>query len=493
MIHVPLKSGVSAAALVLVAGAAAADVNARQVWEAWQAGLDETEAVTLTTDAQEVEDARVTLTGARIVIDGANGDTTLRMDRLELVSQSNGSVTVALPDTIPVEIVGDDGGRATMELRQTGPALRVSGTPDALRHDLTADRLVLTADEIVDEEGTALEGEIRGSFDRLVASYTPTVGELAGKDYSLAADTFDLLVDVLDAQTNDPVVLSARLDNPTADGTLVWPTGVTDVDLPTALATGLSVRGGYGYDASAYIFDIGTDTDRSAGTVSSGPTRQRFEIAETGVSYEGATEGSQAEIRSSALPAPVTLELVSQEITLNMPAAPTDTPEPFALRYVLDGLSLGEEAWALVDPQGAIPRAPASLTVDLSGEGRVFDRQTRAGGGAPGVLSSLAVNEVALSVAGAALDVVGALAFDPETSAGAMAAPMPTGTLTVDATGLNGLIDAVIAAGILPPDQAMMPRLMLGMFARPVGDDALRSEVEFTEGGGITVNGQRVR
>jgi hypothetical protein len=32
--------------------------------------------------------------------------------------------------------------------------------------------------------------------------------------------------------------------------------------------------------------------------------------------------------------------------------------------------------------------------------------------------------------------------------------------------------------GLIPEDQAMMPRMMLGMFATPVGDDMLTSTIE---------------
>ena len=494
MIHALVKTGAGAATLVWVAGAAAADVSARQVWDAWQAGLGANAFASLTVDAQEVSDTRVTLTGARLTLDGTEGETTLRFDRLELVSQPDGSVSVTLPGTIPVAFEGDAGGRMTAEVQQAGQTLRVSGTPDAFRHDLTADRIAMAATEIVDRTGTPVDGTVRGAFDGLSVAYVPTRGAVTTQRYDLSASTFDLLVDLVDPQAEGPVVFSARLDNPTLNGEAALPTGFADADLATALAAGFSVRGEYDYDASASLFDFGSGVDAATGTISTGPGRQSFAFAQTGLSYDTEIANARAEIRTSALPVPLTMQVASSTVTLAGPAAPTETPEPFALRYALDGLTLGEEVWALVDPQGAIPRDPASLAVDLSGQGRIFEaEESQANGDAPGVLTSLDVNEVALSLAGAALDVAGALTFDPQDAAGAATVPSPSGTLTVDVTGLNGLIDAVIAAGIVPQDQAMMSRLMLGMFARPVGDDALRSEIEFAPGGGITVNGQRVR
>jgi hypothetical protein len=43
---------------------------------------------------------------------------------------------------------------------------------------------------------------------------------------------------------------------------------------------------------------------------------------------------------------------------------------------------------------------------------------------------------------------------------------------------INGLVDKLIQMGLIPEDQAMMPRMMLGMFATPVGDDMLTSTIE---------------
>jgi hypothetical protein len=70
--------------------------------------------------------------------------------------------------------------------------------------------------------------------------------------------------------------------------------------------------------------------------------------------------------------------------------------------------------------------------------------------------------------------------------------PRPDGTVTIDVAGANALIDNLITMGLIPAEQAMMPRMMLGMFAKPVGEDAVQSVIEVKDGQ-VMANGQRIR
>ena len=58
----------------------------------------------------------------------------------------------------------------------------------------------------------------------------------------------------------------------------------------------------------------------------------------------------------------------------------------------------------------------------------------------------------------------------------------------------NGLIDKVTKMGLVPQDQAMGARMMLGMFAKPgEGTDTMTSKIEFNADGSIMANGQRIQ
>jgi hypothetical protein len=67
------------------------------------------------------------------------------------------------------------------------------------------------------------------------------------------------------------------------------------------------------------------------------------------------------------------------------------------------------------------------------------------------------------------------------------------GAIDLTLTGANKLMDNLVAAGLVPEDQIMGARMMLGLFAVPTGDDAMASKIEFKEDGGIYANGQRIQ
>jgi len=61
-------------------------------------------------------------------------------------------------------------------------------------------------------------------------------------------------------------------------------------------------------------------------------------------------------------------------------------------------------------------------------------------------------------------------------------------------TGGNTLLDTLVDMGLVPSEQAMGARMMLGVVARPGdGEDTLVSEIEVNEEGQIFANGQRIK
>ena len=72
--------------------------------------------------------------------------------------------------------------------------------------------------------------------------------------------------------------------------------------------------------------------------------------------------------------------------------------------------------------------------------------------------------------------------------------PLPSGTLNLMLTGGNALLDTLVNMGLVPEDQAMGARMMLGMFARPGdGPDTLVSTIQVNEDGSVLANGQRIK
>ena len=143
----------------------------------------------------------------------------------------------------------------------------------------------------------------------------------------------------------------------------------------------------------------------------------------------------------------------------------------------------------MADPSGAIPQDPISVVADISGMARLFVNLLAVDPSRldtpPGELRELTLNELRISAAGAELTGSGSATFAP----GQMI-PMPVGSVDLQLSGSNALLDAVQAAGIAPPQELAMVRGMLGAFTRPgAAPDTLETTIEFTEGGGISANG----
>ncbi|MGR3467113.1 MAG: DUF2125 domain-containing protein, partial [Shimia sp.] len=111
----------------------------------------------------------------------------------------------------------------------------------------------------------------------------------------------------------------------------------------------------------------------------------------------------------------------------------------------------------------------------------------------PAEINSLSIEALSLSAAGASLDGEGAFTFDNSDLSTFDGFPRPEGSATIDIAGANMLIDNLIAMGLLPQDQAMGARMMLGLFATPTGDDQLQSVIAVNEEGHVLANGQRLR
>jgi hypothetical protein len=140
------------------------------------------------------------------------------------------------------------------------------------------------------------------------------------------------------------------------------------------------------------------------------------------------------------------------------------------------------------------------VVLDLSGKAKVLvdfldpDAAAAMATTAPGELQALTVDKVLVNAAGAKLEGSGDFTFDNTDTTTFPGMPKPVGAVDVTLAGGNGLLDKLVAMGLLPDEQAMGARMMMGLFAVP-GDapDTLKSKVEFTQDGQVLANGQRIK
>jgi hypothetical protein len=178
---------------------------------------------------------------------------------------------------------------------------------------------------------------------------------------------------------------------------------------------------------------------------------------------------------------------------------PVVAPEggDYQIAMNLGNLVVGDAAWAMFDPSGALPRDPANLSIDVAGKAKMdlpalMDAESTGATAPDPEPLSLDLRDLAIKVAGAALTGTGSFTFD--NSMLAMGGPpMPIGAADLRLEGGNRLIDGLIAVGLMTQEDAMGARMMMAMFGVPGGEDVLTSKIEAREGGSIFVNGQQIQ
>ena len=183
------------------------------------------------------------------------------------------------------------------------------------------------------------------------------------------------------------------------------------------------------------------------------------------------------------------------------PLMPSEDPQDVALRLNFSDLVISDDLWGIFDPNGDLPRDPASINIDVAGtviseidalnfatlEAQMDQPEP------PISLESLTINEFSIAAIGASALATGAFTVDNSDTTTFDGFPRPEGSAILNVEGANALIDRLVAFGVIGPDEAGMARLGMGFIAKATGDDAFETRVDVNGEGHVIVNGQRMR
>jgi Uncharacterized protein conserved in bacteria (DUF2125) len=481
---------------LLLGGTAHAALTADQVWQSWKdAGA--LVGLTISAATENNSDGVLTLNGVSIAPEGVSG---LTISDLTLTEEDDGSVTIEPGADIGVTMSGDTEG--FVKLTHDGLILTAREADGGLAYDYEAAQLDVAYDSTypgVSFDGTeAPKVNAAGTvgFTNLSGVYSDTPG--ANRTFGL-----DINADVLSYATSqdDPGMELKQTTTSETQGiemsfdfalptTIALAAIASPTDFATALNEGLSVS-------------VSTKQGESNGTVKQENTFLPLDLTmqagggeatglfnKDALSIKSMAAGLNIESAAGALPVPVKVTSGPMEFEMTSPVVANEAAGDYAFVMKLSQFSLNEEAWALFDPNAALPRDAADVAINISGKTKIDIPAMIAAdeAGAPPVMpqpENLDITELGLKVAGAALAGTGAFTFD-----NSFGFPMPLGEANVNVTGANALIDGLIATGLLSEEDAMGARMMMGMFMVPSGDDALTSKIEAKEGMQILVNGQ---
>jgi hypothetical protein len=495
-------AGPAVSVLALLTGSAAfAQVTAQEVWDSWKGNLGLYGAEGVTIGSEDYAGGVLTVSDISIAVADDEGSVNATLASLVLTEQSDGSVLVTMSEEFPIAISGPSSSGAgdmtvAMAVRQTGLEMVVSGTADAMTYDIAATRYALEVDSVQDGDVTA-----SGSFalNDVKGTYSVETADMQSIGYDVAAASMDVVFAIDDPAAGTTFNMNGNVAAvaSTADMVMPLPENTTP---ETVLMDGLAGEGGYTFGATNATFDMTQQGMPINGTIGVEGGSLDFVASADAVGYSSLTSGLVIEGTSAMMPFPVRVSLAEYGFDILMPLSATDEPVDFALGINLTDLSVNDEIWAMLDPGAMLSHDPATLIIDLTGTARLFvdlanpdEAAGMAEMAAPGEVNSVSLNDLNLSIAGAQITGTGAFTFDNSDTTTIPGVPRPEGALELQANGINGLIDTLVQMGLLPEEQVMGARMMLGLFTVPVGDDQLTTKLEVNAEGHVIANGQRLQ
>ncbi|MES2667742.1 MAG: DUF2125 domain-containing protein [Pseudomonadota bacterium] len=501
-------AGSTALVLVIGGSGAQAEITPEQVWENWQALMASSGQTVTTTSATRDGDTLVVEGLTFTANDGEGTAMTGTIDEVNFADLGDGTVEITMSDSYPITLSlpagsaeGDTPTTLTIAVSQPGLSMIASGDDAESSYDFEAPTLNLKIEAVEGVAASAVDLVADVTMTGLEGAYTLTKnGDANDLDSSFAAASTSVVVSAKDPETNGDVRLTASVADMagTSTGTLL-PT-VDMADMVAALNAGFAMDSAFTFGKTAYDFGLTEDgkPTQITGSVDSG----EFQVGmdKTRITYGTGVKNVVLSMSGADIPFPK-LDVTYGEgaFKVMMPVAKSDTPQDFTFLTRIVDMDLPDEIWGMFDPTGAFPRDPATVIIDTKGTGNwAFDimdpvQQEAQGDKTPGQINSLEVTQLEARAGGAEVKGTGSFTFDNTDLVTWDGVPTPTGKMDLTIKGANGVLDKLVAMGMVPEDQAMGARMMIAMFAKPgAGPDELTSSLEFKDKG-FFANGQKLR
>jgi hypothetical protein len=489
----------------MTGSAAFADVTAQDVWGAWKAqmakaGYAMTATETMSGGTLDVRDIMMDIT-----LPEDEGTVIVTLGEISFVDNADGTVRVELPSVLPIEFAmnSDQEGSvvANLEYRTAGMEWTVSGDPDAMTQTQTAASMTVALASLL-VEGAAVDlGTMEMTMTNVNFQVATGLGSIMTQSQLGSAQTLSYLVDVADPSgSGDRVNMQGSLNELSVNANTNTPDGIDMQNFAAALKAGFGFSGSFAHGGgNSHIEIIGDGDEFRADTSSTGGSVMMSMDANRLV-YNLQGKGLKVDAFTSEMPLPISFQMAETAMRLGIPLSKSDALQRVEMALTLGGFTMADMLWGLFDPTGQLPRDPATIDINLSGDVKVTadltDEHAMAGMGdqPPGELHNAQINTLTIRAAGAELTGNGAFTFDNSDLSSFDGMPRPEGMLNLMLVGGNGLLDKLVAMGFVPEDQAMGARMMMGLFAVPGdGEDTLNSTIQVNEQGHVLANGQRLK
>ncbi|MGO4909583.1 DUF2125 domain-containing protein [Pseudorhodobacter sp. W20_MBD10_FR17] len=489
----------SFAALTAFSAPVFADVTADDVWQNWK-DLSTSYGQTYSTGSESRSGDTLTLTNVTVDMPNEHGKVSAIIPQIALRETGDGRVEVTMSNSYSIKSQGKNGLEkdlsSTITIDQTGLKITASGDPAAINYDIAGDAIAATMSEfMVDNKPENLN--IAVNLTKLAATYAVSPAEVTSVSSTFSAQSLAFNAAGDDPENGGKFAVQGQMNNVAGASTGALPKAMATGELGEMLAQGFSTDASFTYDSGN--LNLGsTDPAGTTTNVDSASHGGNLNVSldSQRISYGGGGKGVTLKLTGTSIPFPeVTAAYDAAEFSLLIPIAKSDEPKDFALKTKLQGLTVSDMLWNMIDPGASLPRDPATLDISLKGKAKplvdMLAVDQSAMDAPPYELSSVDIDALQLTVAGAEFKGNGALTFDnskPPMLGGVV--PMPTGKLNLSLTGANTLLGKLQALGLVDQQVTMTFGMMAGMLAKPgPTPDSFIAEVEIKEDGKILSNG----
>ncbi|MFN3209752.1 MAG: DUF2125 domain-containing protein [Roseovarius sp.] len=508
------RSGVSrfgtatAIGLALSAGTAQADVTAADVWADWQGYMASSGYEVTGEESQDGDALTVSNITMSMAVPEEDMTISVNMGEVTFTENGDGTVAVTLPETMPmmVNVSSPDAEEVTVALEYltSGFAMAVSGDPNDLLYDYSATEIAMVVGDVTVEGETIELGTIELRMADVAGTSTMKVGDMRVSSQKMTTGQVSYTIDVDEPEGGGgKIMVKGQYAGMTinADGSL--PLQMDPGNFAATISDGFAIDMTASYTDGASDFTFVDPPQTTQGTTSSASGEIKVAMSSEGLTYDVSSQDAKVNMSGGDIPLPVELAFGQTGFNLTLPIAQSEEAQDFAMGLTMGDFTMSDMIWGIFDPSGQLPRDPATIDVDLTGTAKLFfdlfdpeQMEAAESGemGMPGELNTLDINTLTVSAAGAELTGGGAFTFDNTDLTTFNGMPAPDGSVDLRLTGANGLLDTLIAMGLVPEEQAMGVRMMMGMFAVPgEGEDTLTSTIEVKSDGQVLANGQRLR
>ncbi len=499
------STSVTALTILMTGSAAFADVSSQEVWDDWKNYLTGF-GYTVEGDENASSGAVVVkdLTMSMELPDGA-GSFSMVMPELSFTDNGDGAVAVAIPPVMPLMIAMNnpeaENVEMTIDYNTVGLNMTVSGDASSMVYDFAADDISVALSNMKVDGAEVDLGTAMMSMADVAGTTSMKVGNLRSTEQSMTSGAVTYTLDFTNPDDGSRAVMKGQFAGMGYDGKGSLPTVMDTSDMAAMLKAGFGFDGGFSYTGGSSSFSFNDAGEEMQGSSSSDSGKLVVAMDENQLMYEGSATNMQIQVAGGEIPFPVELAMAQSGFKLKMPVSKSDAEQNFAFGITLGDFTMSDMIWGIFDPTSQLPRDPATIAMDLSGKAKLFfdildPTQMEAidsGEMMPGEVNAVTLNSMTVRAAGAELTGSGDFSFNNADMQTFPGMPAPDGAVDLKLTGGNGLLDKLVAMGLLPEEQAMGTRMMMGLFGvLGEGEDSLTSKIEVKPDGQVLANGQRV-